>query len=522
MNWPLASDYQDAIQNPAFCFQDAALKAAHPVVTKLGLPRVASGTFASVYEMRNGAHRWAVRCFLRPSADQQNRYALLSQYLSSHHMPGIVDFAYEAQGIRIRGQWYPIVKMEWIDGMTLHTYIGQHVSEAATVRKLAEQWADLMETLRLHAIAHADLQHGNVLVTPGGALRLVDYDGMFVPTLHGQPSHELGHTNYQHPQRAATDYDANLDNFSALVIYTSLVALTYDHTLWTQFHTGENLIFSTSDFKAPQKSAVFERLYRSPESLVRKLSQRLALACEGPVWRVPKFFEVVAEFPDIPEPTPWWLNNPSFDAPPKPHPAPALSDTASAAQSAPSGRKTPPPAPVAAEEETTLPEWMQREKMSQSPAQAHKLVAGLLLPLARLWQEASALKSTTRPSTAQPTPVSPAAPAPVRTVTQPVSLASVAQQPTARKEKRSSRWLTFTSVSCLVVSITLYGIVMLGSFIFHKIANFIEDVPPAREKINTIENKTQATGATKSPAASAPATKTSAKAAGPPVRDSSN
>ena len=66
MNWPLASDYQDAIQNPAQCFADAQLKVGQPVLTRLGLPRVASGTFASVYEMKNGAQRWAVRCFLRP------------------------------------------------------------------------------------------------------------------------------------------------------------------------------------------------------------------------------------------------------------------------------------------------------------------------------------------------------------------------------------------------------------------------------------------------------------------------
>lgn len=503
MNWPLASDYQDAIQNPAFCFQDAALKAAQPVVTKLGLPRVASGTFASVYEMRNGPHRWAVRCFLRPSADQQTRYSLLSQYLSSHHLPGVVDFAYEAQGIRIRGQWYPIVKMEWVDGMTLHTFIGRHVSEAAALRKLAEQWADLMETLRLRQIAHADLQHGNVLVTPNGGLRLVDYDGMFIPTLHGQPSHELGHTNYQHPQRTATDYNANLDNFSALVIYTSLVALIYDHTLWTQFHTGENLIFSTADFKAPQKSAVFERLYRSQEALVRELSQRLALACEGPVWRAPDFLEILDAFPDIPEPKPWWIDTPPVEPSSKPHPAPAVPVAGSKAKAAPVARKAPHPTPARDEGETPLPEWMQNEKKSQSPLQAHKLVSGLLLPLARLWQEAGALKSSPRqapaPQTASQPP--PANSTPVRRVTPSVPAAPAAQQHSARKEKRSSRWLTFSSVSCLMVCFALYGIVMLGSFLFHTIIHVLDNgLPSAADTSATKAVNGSAAKASKNPA----------------------
>ncbi len=216
MNWPLASDYQDAVQNPLQCFQDPQLKAGHVVLNRIGLPRVASGMFASVYEIRNGEQRWAVRCFLRPSADQRERYALLSGYLSQVRMPGLVEFAYEAQGIRVRGQWYPIVKMDWIEGVTLHTYISKHVQEPDTLRKLARQWRILLERLRQNHIAHADLQHGNVLVTPSGELRLVDYDGMFVPALRGQASHELGHPNYQHPQRTAQSYDENLDNFAAL------------------------------------------------------------------------------------------------------------------------------------------------------------------------------------------------------------------------------------------------------------------------------------------------------------------
>ena len=125
MNWPLASDYQDAVQNPAQCFQDPQLRGGQPVLTKIGLPRVASGMFASVYEIHNGTQRWAVRCFLRPSADQQESLRPAQSVPQQHDDGGIVGFAYEAQGIQIQGQWYPIVKMDWVEGNTLHTYIGK-------------------------------------------------------------------------------------------------------------------------------------------------------------------------------------------------------------------------------------------------------------------------------------------------------------------------------------------------------------------------------------------------------------
>ena len=49
-------------------------------------------------------------------------------------------------------------------------------------------------------IAHGDLQHGNIFVVDD-ELKLIDYDGMFVPRLAGCRSNELGIEHYQHPQR---------------------------------------------------------------------------------------------------------------------------------------------------------------------------------------------------------------------------------------------------------------------------------------------------------------------------------
>ncbi len=99
------------------------------------------------------------------------------------------------------------------------------------------------------------------------------------------------------------------------MIYTSLVALIYNPDLWAEFHTGENLIFSAADFKAPQKSKVFEQLYRSSEPLVRALSQQLAKACEGVIQNVPDFAQAIANLPDLPAPKPWYVADESARSP---------------------------------------------------------------------------------------------------------------------------------------------------------------------------------------------------------------
>jgi len=109
----------------------------------------------------------------------------------------------------------------------------------------------MLQALRSAGIAHGDLQHGNVLVV-NGDFRLIDYDGMFVPALKGKFSNEVGHRNYQHPQRTEFDFGLAIDNFSAWVIYISLIALSIDSSLWNQLKAGDEcLLFRREDFEEP-------------------------------------------------------------------------------------------------------------------------------------------------------------------------------------------------------------------------------------------------------------------------------
>lgn len=272
MAWPTPQDYNEAVQNPAFNFADAELKAGSPELTSLGLPRPITGGFASVYRLRCGTRDWAVRCFLRDVPDQQRRYAAISRHLASARLPYMVGFEFLPQGIKVRGQWYPILKMEWVQGEPLNVYIESRLRDPIALNALARRWMNMLQALEQACIAHGDLQHGNVLVT-NGDLKLIDYDGMFVPALAGQTSNELGHRNYQHPRRGASDFGLFLDHFSAWVVYVSLVALSAEPDLWTQFKAGdESLLFRQEDFDRPQASAALALLAQHPQARVRALA----------------------------------------------------------------------------------------------------------------------------------------------------------------------------------------------------------------------------------------------------------
>lgn len=273
MSWPTPQEYNEAIQNPRTAFSDPELKAGQPVLTPLGLPRPITGGFASVYQIACSQQRtFAVRCFLREFRDYQERYAAISAHLAANRLPYMVNFAFLTEGIRVAGRWYPILKMEWIDGVSLHTYIERNLQNPQKLLNLAEQWVQMIQALHDARIAHGDLQHGNVLVV-NDQLRLIDYDGMYVPGLSGRQSHEIGHRNYQHPARGESYFAPGMDFFSAWIVYASLAALAADPKLWADFQGGDEcLILRREDFDKPQASPVLLRMAQGTDGRVAALA----------------------------------------------------------------------------------------------------------------------------------------------------------------------------------------------------------------------------------------------------------
>ncbi len=278
--WPSMTDYQQALQSPALAFSSSELQSGAPVETKLGLPRPICGTFASVYELVNGHRRWAVKCFLRNTPDLHKRYARISDHLRKHQRLGyFVAFEYQEEAIRVRGELFPLVKMEWVDACQLNTFIEQNLSNPRALSKLRKRWGRLVSDLRSANIAHGDLQHGNVLVLPNGDIRLIDYDGMWVPTLEGEKSNETGHPDFQNPGRTHNDFHCGIDEFSAAVIEIAISALIRDPSLWEKYNNGDNILFRRRDFVNPQRSPLMADLQAMNDRGIRKNLDFVINAC---------------------------------------------------------------------------------------------------------------------------------------------------------------------------------------------------------------------------------------------------
>ena len=287
MAWPGMPDFSDVVQNPGVCFEDNDLAQGQVAVNLRGLPLVYSGNFACVYKVSSGSREFAVRCFTREVRDQQQRYTQLDQYLSAARPDTFVRFQYLDRGIRVKGQWFPIVKMAWVEGERLDRFVERNLNAPDILRDMAARWRGANGSLRGLNIAHNDLQHGNVMVQRDDAIRLVDYDGIFLPRFHGEDSPELGHKNYQHPLRTTRDYDERIDNFPSLVLYLSLLAISSEPQLWSEFYNQENLILTKDDFAAPDDSKCFKALRNIRNGNIAELATYLADLCSRPVEQVP-------------------------------------------------------------------------------------------------------------------------------------------------------------------------------------------------------------------------------------------
>lgn len=287
--WPTSQDYNEAVQFPEVSFEDSELQNGEVELTPIGLPKVASGNFAGVYRFSCGNKDCAVKCFLRNVFDQHRRYSMLSQFTMTTHVQHMVDFEYLLKGIRIEENWFPIVKMEWVEGLGLDQFIRKHWSNRAEINRVITQFTELMSDLQRMSIAHCDLQHGNILVK-NDSIKLVDYDNMYVPAMFGELSAELGHANYQHLQRSEKDFGPQLDSFSAWIIYYSLFLLRLDSSLWQRFSGGDDcLLFRKSDFVNPDGSRLLADIKSHAVPDIQAQYEPILKLLKTPLQNVPKF-----------------------------------------------------------------------------------------------------------------------------------------------------------------------------------------------------------------------------------------
>lgn len=303
-----ASDYNDAMQSLDKRFKDIEIKQSKIAETdSFGLPTPYSGNFACVYKIKTKNKNYALRFFLSIDAQKNEKYKLLKQAFKTKNIPYFVDFDLQEDAVLVKSHWYPLLKMEWVEGKTLDEYIKNNLAKSDVIIDIANKFANLVFVLKSNNIAHGDLQHGNIIVK-NNDLILIDYDALYCEETKHLQTNEIGMPNYQHPNRKAKDISKDIDDFSAWIIYISLIFLSKDKSL---FNKNDTLIFEKSDLENPKKSKTFNHLLKINDSEIQYYTNFIINSLlQNDVSKVPKFnsdlfFDIVKKNSE------WWNKNQS-------------------------------------------------------------------------------------------------------------------------------------------------------------------------------------------------------------------
>jgi len=266
-NLPSLVEYLDAVQNPHVHFADLSLKSANYASTALGQPLAETGGFALTFVAScNDGQKRAVRCFHKFSENIHGRYQSIAQEVKGLSPQYFVNFEFQKEGIQVAGQWYPVVKMDWAVGETLGVFLANNYNNGYQLTNLRNSLSELARYLEAKGVAHGDISDGNIMVSDQGkAIKLIDYDGMYVPSLANMPPAELGNPNFQHSGRDSSIWNNKLDRFSFIFLDVVIECLIHDAGLWVETKSdSSSFLFRSGDFSNIGQSDTRKKLTRIP------------------------------------------------------------------------------------------------------------------------------------------------------------------------------------------------------------------------------------------------------------------
>ena len=264
MQYPLISEYVKAIQDAG----DNLDKLSHltPVLDDHGEPYRSSGAFAVVFKMQDKStgKYYALKCFTEEQQGRAEAYRQIADELDLLDSPYITSVKYMEKELFVASQCeedeFPVLLMDWVDGETMEAYIAANYRNQSAMSMLSYRFGKMAAWLRTQSFSHGDIKPDNIIVRPDGSLTLVDYDGMFVPSMKGSQSPTIGTRDFCHPLRTVDDFDETIDDFSLASIALSLKAISMKPTLLDIYGASDRLLFSENDYRNPSNSKVISAL----------------------------------------------------------------------------------------------------------------------------------------------------------------------------------------------------------------------------------------------------------------------
>ena len=264
MQYPLISEYVRAIQDASSNLDRLAYLV--PVLDDHGEPYRSSGAFAVVFKMKDEqtGKCYALKCFTEEQEGRAEAYRQIADELENVKSSYITSVRYLEKEIFVDSSCeedeFPVLLMDWIDGETMEDYIAKNHKDKYSIIMLCSRFYNLAFWLRSQPFAHGDIKPDNIMICKGDKLTLIDYDGMFVPSMKGQKSPTIGTKDFSHPLRSIDDFDKTIDDFALATILLSLHAMGQNPSLFELYGSEGRLLFANNDYLSPYSSIAFKSL----------------------------------------------------------------------------------------------------------------------------------------------------------------------------------------------------------------------------------------------------------------------
>lgn len=203
MNYPSISEYIQALRSPEENFGER-LEHLRLVCDGNNEPVMSSGNFAVVFKMTDGERSYALKCFTKEQEGRGKAYEQIAKELRTVPSSFLVHIDYFEAELFVDSRQtteteFPVLLMDWVDGMPLDKYVATIAHDREARERLLYELHALMTFLLPQHFAHGDLKPDNILVQSNGRVKLLDYDGMYVGAMDGQPAarseaHSIAHT----------------------------------------------------------------------------------------------------------------------------------------------------------------------------------------------------------------------------------------------------------------------------------------------------------------------------------------
>ena len=265
MTYPLISEYISSILDAEENF--ATQRSLRPVLDDYGQPIMSSGNFAVVFKMKDihTGKLYALKCFTKEQEGRDKAYSVISRglsYLSTDYMLKVKYLEKElfVDSTNSKNDEFPVVIMDWLEGKNLYDYLLSIYYDPDALSDLAYRFSLLAKWLISQDFAHGDIKPENIIVNSKGQLTIIDYDGMFFPSMDGQSFRENGTPLYRNPFDTNEVYDRNIDDFALASLCLSLYMISVSPDTYYDYFNGDVLLWKMEDISDIGNSEVFKSI----------------------------------------------------------------------------------------------------------------------------------------------------------------------------------------------------------------------------------------------------------------------